>query len=536
MIRPSLWTRLTSFFLPYEIRGIFAIISSSVLIRAVLTNMRPFQSDESVYLYAAYAITRGVTPYREIFLAHPPLMYLIFAAFIQVAGTSLVLIRVLNYMVFGVSVFLTYLMCKVVISNERGAQIGLLSAALYAFYPMVIALSITASTETILTVFTLSSVIVYAKYLDSPSRKPLFLVGLFLGLALMTKFTAIIFAAILLLYHIARSFLTKRYRRGLVDIVIISSGIAIPVGATVFLTLYWHALPQFFMQTYYLQTIRSPLTPSERMNILMVFAGTFSFFLITGITGAVYFISKIRQQKNSLILLSMWVYGLNSLILIIFPISLLHYFLFLIPYLVFLSALGIEKIGAVLSKKSILHTGARAKERKIIALFVLILAGLLLFQNATNMSPYINYLLKNPYTEAEVRVGAYIAKVTSINDTIWTSEPGIAFLAQRLIIAPNSSNWPLQGFFNDVFNTTYNDHKGLGIVSPDQFVQAWEKEKVKVIIIIRGAGWVPYPDEILWTGFQGQKGVADYVKSNYVMRTNMKFTEVPYTYEIWLRY
>jgi len=148
----------------------------------------------------------------------------------------------------------------------------------------------------------------------------------------------------------------------------------------------------------------------------------------------------------------------------------------------------------------------------------------------------VEYFHQSLYTEVEMQIGQYITSRTDFNESIWTSEPAIAFFAERLIIAPRSSEWAFQGFFNDVFNTTYNgDHQGLGVVSPTDFVEAWEKEKIQVIIFIKGTGWVPYPDEILWNGFENQEGVATYVKEHYEMIKSMKMAEIPYTYEIWDR-
>jgi len=74
----------------------------------------------------------------------------------------------------------------------------------------------------------------------------------------------------------------------------------------------------------------------------------------------------------------------------------------------------------------------------------------------------------------------------------------------------------------------------MGIVSPKQFAEAWEKEKVKALIFISGTGWVPYPDELLWNGFQEQEGVANYVEEKYELKHIVTAFEVPYIYEIWV--
>jgi len=35
-------------------------------LRTMILYLRPFQSDESTYVYAAYTITRDLVPYREV--------------------------------------------------------------------------------------------------------------------------------------------------------------------------------------------------------------------------------------------------------------------------------------------------------------------------------------------------------------------------------------------------------------------------------------------------------------------------------------
>jgi hypothetical protein len=57
--------------------GLFSIAVLSIAIRLLVVDVPPFQSDESVNVYAAYAIARGALPYREVALSHPPLGYLV---------------------------------------------------------------------------------------------------------------------------------------------------------------------------------------------------------------------------------------------------------------------------------------------------------------------------------------------------------------------------------------------------------------------------------------------------------------------------
>jgi hypothetical protein len=128
--------------------------------------------------------------------------------------------------------------------------------------------------------------------------------------------------------------------------------------------------------------------------------------------------------------------------------------------------------------------------------------------------------------------------LTSPKDKIWTSEGVIAFFARPGIDTPNSTDWPAQTCYNDVFNE----------VSINMFIEGWKKENVTVIILITGAGWVPYPDSILLNGTRNEGGANTYLSENYEL--NHVFTlssplypstwgetrfDVPYSYNIWVK-
>lgn len=520
----------------YRFYVMLLIIVFAFLVRYLLVNARPFQSDESLYTYAAYAIVRGVTPYREIMLAHPPIMYLIFGLFLQFTGTNLQLFRILNYGIFILNIPLTYVLCQVIIGSKEGAKIGLLSAALYAFYPTIVGFSLTASVEFILTFFTLCSVIVCAKY-AATSKKLLFLSGVLLGLALMTKFTALFFIVVLALFYAIGSVLDKKFRVGVIDAVLLFAGVAIPVVLVLLVVAqHWDAFHVFQLNTYYVQTIRSPFTLSEKMDVLSFYLGTFSFLLVTGALGAIHLVMDAMKQKKWWLVMPIWIYCANAIVLAFLPICLPHYFLYLTPYLVLLSAKNLGNIGSLQVKKLRIRLLERLGQKRVaFAVFLLSLAFA-----ASLALPYLpvqaEHFQESSYTEVEMQIGKYIASETEFNELVWTSEPAIAFFAERLIVAPRSSEWAFQGFFNDVFNTTYNNgRQGLGVVSPTEFVEAWEEEKINLIILIRGMGWVPYPDEILWGGFENQEGVASYIEGHYELIKSVRQAEIPYVYEIWRR-
>jgi copper chaperone CopZ len=100
-----------------KMKGIVSILIASFAIRMLLMFVNSFQSDESIYVYAGYAISKGLIPYREILLAHPPLIFLIYSAIIWLSGASLTLIRLFNVGLFTITIFQTYIFSKMLLEN-----------------------------------------------------------------------------------------------------------------------------------------------------------------------------------------------------------------------------------------------------------------------------------------------------------------------------------------------------------------------------------------------------------------------------------
>src|SRR4030065_1206321 len=267
--------RAASFFPPSEVIGITSIIVLSLLLRVTRIPAAPFASDESIYSYASYAISQGVIPYREIQLAHPPFMYLINAMFIRLSGPNLIYLRLWTIGINLANVFLVYLMVKVILRNQKGSgKLGLLSAGIYAFYPAITV--VTSSLEAILTFFVLLSVIVYAKSYSSSRKTLLFLSGIFMGCALMTKLPAIFFIVTILIYHFMYAVWHREYRRVFLELPIILSGIAIPFAFTLLWIVFsCGAFSQFYMQIFQWQVAPPPPQLSGRLknNLLYANAG-----------------------------------------------------------------------------------------------------------------------------------------------------------------------------------------------------------------------------------------------------------------------
>jgi hypothetical protein len=292
--------------------------------------------------------------------------------------------------------------------------------------------------------------------------------------------------------------------------------------------------------------VRYPQTSAGKLFNLTWYAASFLPLILSGVVGALYSVWNAKRWKNPGLLLPAVIYGSNVVGIIFLSNAFLHYFLYLNPYLIFLSVVCFDQIYSI-------FRGKKLKMNKKLNFIVLSTVWFfLLFIILLSASMYPRYIPKfhffheDRYTNVEFYVGKYVMNITETNDKIWTSEGAIAFFAQRLIVPPNSSDWPHHTPFSDVFayrGYTYagdemKDFKE-GVVVPSQFIEAWEKEKVKVIVFLRGIvgmPWtVPYVDELLWNGYRNQKGVADYVQSNYELRRVVSTSDVGYLYEVWVR-
>src|SRR4030066_1919909 len=303
--------KAASFFPPSEVIGITCIIVLSLFLRVTRIPAAPFSSDESLYSYASYAISQGVIPYREIQLAHPPFMYLINAVFIRLSGPNLIYLRLWTIGINLVNVFLVYLMVKVVLRSREGSgKLGLLSAGIYAFYPAITA--VTSSLEAILTFFILLSLIIYVKSYSSSRKTLLFLSGIFMGCALLTKLPAVFFIATILIYHLMYAVWHREYRRVFLELPIIISGIAIPLAFTLLWIVFsCGAFSQFYMQVFQWQVARPPQLLSERLNNILLYANAFLPLIVIGALSLPYFAKKVKAHDNHLVLLPALIYVSN---------------------------------------------------------------------------------------------------------------------------------------------------------------------------------------------------------------------------------
>ncbi|TMI10099.1 hypothetical protein E6H34_00360 [Candidatus Bathyarchaeota archaeon] len=519
--------------------SISVILTAGFLIRLPGILSTGFLSDESVYYYAAYAIERGVTPYTLIMLPHPPIGYLFLIPAAVLAQGSLLILRTFNLCTFLVDAFLSYWLFRILRQQSAKSFNPLLAFALFTLYP----LPFTTTTPLEFTVFDipiLLGTIFFVKGLTKKSASRLAFSGFLLGIAVMIWFTAAFYAvSIIGFLAIYRSradtgqFLKIFTKRAAA----ILMGGSVAIGLVLGLIIAWGALPNFLVQSVGLQTsLRAAFTFGERLNhIVLAMLQLLPVFVLAGV--GVYEVSRrVKSGADPLILLPAWVLIANLILVFAIPrIVLNHYVAYLMPFLVIMAAGPVERFAHVIYRMPKRLAKPIPWDIFQSALAIgLIASGVIIFPYQTG------FLVNSPYTVADQTVGQYVANITLPGNAIWTSEGSVAYFASRLIQPPNSTQWPFQAEYNDIFNTTYVDsdgiiQRGLGAVSPSQFVNAWQSHNTKVLIFILGNGPVPYPDTLLWDGFSGTPGVMQWVGQNYNLVRIFTFPNVSYQYFVWLK-
>jgi hypothetical protein len=494
----------------------------------------PFQSDESIYTYSAYAISRGCVPYSGIQLAQPPFMYVVLAFFVNLVGPNLSSLNVAESVIFLLTNVLVFIIAKRSRLYSSHSIVPVLSIGIYSFITFVYS---TSFLEILLTFFILSYAAIYVLFILNNGQRnqpALFLVGILMGLSLMIKYTSLIFSLTLFLYHCIRLIWKKEYKGAFIDGLILCLGAAIPVIISIVLVAFvWGSIRQFYLQSIYWQTVRWPTPLNQRLYYILIYTAKFAPLLILGGIGTFLAYRKTKNLQTCFFAI-IFIFNIISLTLF-FNTFFLHYLYYLSPFLALLSAYGLAGTLDFIRNNPV-RTKRNTKKLAKFLVFVTVIAI------AIEVGAQIIVVRDFPDDSTHLSIGQYISQITTSDEKIWTSEGAIAFFAQRLIVAANSSDWPIQCSFSDVFAYDFGTYMGAsmkdyrnGVASPEQFIESWESSKIKVIVIIRGTDWVPYPDELLWSGFQNFTGVSEYMQEKYLLNQTFISADESHSHEIWLR-
>jgi hypothetical protein len=150
--------------------------------------------DEGTYLYAAKLVGEGEVPYRDFYLAHPPLMMYAFALPMQLSGDDVMFSRYLYMAVVLLSCIPLYLLTR----GIAGSGAAFLAVALYGVGMVLLANSPrSVRLEPFLNVFVICALWVNFARPDDPRGK--LLTGALAAAAVLVKLVAAIPLALLVL-------------------------------------------------------------------------------------------------------------------------------------------------------------------------------------------------------------------------------------------------------------------------------------------------------------------------------------------------
>jgi hypothetical protein len=538
----------------------------------LLIDLQTFLADETMYVYAGFAISRGEVPYRDIVLAQPPLMYLFYALVISIGGNTLFAARFGFLILHEANILLTFLLFKKLIKDDNAEEIAVGVAILYAVFPGIWGLVYKRSNETLLILFTLLSTYYFVDFLEGRSKLKLMISGVFGGMALMTKMLALFFLPLLFLFSVFGYILVyarkgkegenmfsrlTRCVKSLIQHSIGEAGIfLLGISVVPLMLLLWlqmqDALQNYYLQTIYWQSIRLPHDLFERVLAIENFLDRFlplSPIAPITILGFFHTSRAAVHQKKAILALPVWIFLSNFLAMALLLNRVFdQHFLILMPFVLFLDVYGFlciyQKIRSGLKARS---SGSR---RLILLIFLIISLFLPLLFSFRHDSSYLSYASSpNVYLKMneeqpvfQSEVGNYIESVTSGEDRIWVSDGAIAFFAQRLIVPANSSEWPWHSCFAAAIGYFLSPkgevETGDGTLSVREFLEAWEEKHPRVIIIKRRAGRRPI-DYYLWNGrpefddYEDSALLRTYVASAYNL--NRTFQQDVLEYEVWVR-
>jgi len=511
------------------------ILQAALFVRLILLDYTQLASDEAIYTYTPYLLTKGILPYKEVFMAHPPLNFYITVFFMEVFKPSYPSIRLLNVVIFLATIIMTYLLSKVVLGRLNG-KYSLLATALYALYPSWFTYNSTASSlENLLTLFTLLSTFFYVLYHRNNKNRYLLISGFSGGLTLLVTMRAAFFLISLIATHLIYIVWLKKQSQLFRDGLLFTSGFALPIGCTVGLLAVSNVLQYFYLDVFTYQFSIFRMALNDRLWYLGQYLAAEWPLLLPAGFGTYLTVKTVKQTRNISTAIPGFVFFSNFLFFSSFGF-LMHYLQFLSPFLSILSILGIKEARKIIRR----DTQTRMRSKAVVCIFLVVLC-FFGYLTATSLYQVASYLRKNPYDKVNYYAGKRIASMTNPSDYIWSGDAAIGFFSQRIIVAP-SSDFRFIGCSDSIIGFDYGKDRGAemkgyndGFVTVEDFIQAWESKHVTVLVFIMKKGWIPYVDPFLWNGYRGHTGVAEYVSTNYELQEVVIGEDVPYIYYIWVR-
>ncbi|MBI4438356.1 hypothetical protein HY640_00320 [Candidatus Woesearchaeota archaeon] len=276
-------------------------------------------SDENTYIYMGMAVSGGLLPYRDFFLAHPPLHVFFLAGIYSVFGFNFLLLKASSPLMAVAAGFLVFR-----ISMEAGPRAALLSAALFYFSYDVLRFSTYAAWINLA-----SLLVLWGVYLVL--RKKDFSAGLAIGAACLAGIISVIggLAALAYLFMAGRGRMIL-FAASFLGVVVAMSAVFVFLFGNAYLedVFYYHLAKPFETNS-----SSDVLWHLARLNPLLFFGA--AVFLFSGrIRSRPFFLSGIMAGS--------YVFVLAFLISRVLG----YYFLMAFPFIAVVAGVGLDGLAA----------------------------------------------------------------------------------------------------------------------------------------------------------------------------------------------
>lgn len=189
---------------------VLILVISAVVRFYYAQNIIVINADEGNYLYDAYLISKGLTPFKDFLTRSPAFVYML-SFFVGALGNTLIAGRLLSIIA---ALTTTYFIFKIGTELYK-PNIGLLASLIYAIAPFSVFWHSSVITEPVQVMWVTLAMYSLVKGLKDDDKKYYILNGLFISIAFLTRRSAAVFllAEPILLLYLCRGDIKKVFSK-----------------------------------------------------------------------------------------------------------------------------------------------------------------------------------------------------------------------------------------------------------------------------------------------------------------------------------
>src|SRR5256885_16231608 len=175
-----------------EALTLVGLFGTMLALRLAYAFSYPFDSDEPQHLHVAWAWTKGLLPYRDVFDNHAPLFHLASAPLVRLLGERADLVMLARLAMLPL---VAATLCALYFTARRlfGARVALWSVAACWLCPSFVTASVEYRADVLWMLFW--SLVLWALFARPPTRASSFLAGVFAGFACAASMKTVLLAA-----------------------------------------------------------------------------------------------------------------------------------------------------------------------------------------------------------------------------------------------------------------------------------------------------------------------------------------------------